>query len=96
MAMEAICLAVMQEDALTQVRKYILEPVAQHYDCTWKSVDRNLRTAINCAWRTNAERMQELCAYPLQNEPSVAEFLSLMSDYVVRKRMCRTMLNGVG
>lgn len=87
MAVKAICIAADRADALTQVRLQILEPIGQRFGCCWKSVDRNLRTVIQCAWRMNAAHLQKLAVYPLYSEPSVSEFISLMSSHVIRRRM---------
>lgn len=94
MAVEAITIAVRRTDALTRVRSNILEPVSYRYGCSWKSVDRNLRTIIQCAWRMNAARLQKLAGYPLRSEPSVSEFLSMMSTHVLRR--CMQQALGLG
>ena len=55
----AIQLAVDQEDSLEAVTKEIYWEVGSRCGRKWTAVERNIRTAVQIAWRTNPELLRE-------------------------------------
>ena len=47
-------------------------------------MDRNIRTAVQIAWRTNPELLREMAGYPLDGPPTASEFLEILSNDVQR------------
>ena len=56
----AIQLAVDQEDSLEAVTKEIYWEVGSRCGRKWTAVERNIRTAVQIAWRTNPEFLEIL------------------------------------
>ena len=46
--------------------------------------ERNIRTAVQIAWRTNPELLREMAGYPLDGPPTASEFLEILSNDVQR------------
>lgn len=65
----AIQLAVDQEDSLEAVTKEIYWEVGSRCGRKWTAVERNIRTAVQIAWRTNPELLREMAGYPLDGPP---------------------------
>ena len=80
----AIQLAVDQEDSLEAVTKEIYWEVGSRCGRKWTAVVRNIRTAVQIAWRTNPELLREMAGYPLDGPPTASEFLEILSNDVQR------------
>ena len=80
----AIQLAVDQEDSLEAVTKEIYWEVGSRCGRKWTAVERNIRTAVQIAWRTNPELLREMAGYPLDGPPTASEFLEILSNDVQR------------
>lgn len=65
------------------VRKGIYMVIAAEYSCTWKAVESNLRRLIDRVWDQNPERLAALAEQPLLRKPSVAQFLQILSRYLL-------------
>lgn len=89
---QAICLVVQDENCLLCVKNGIYCPLAQQRHCDWRTIERNLRTVIHRAWTLNADRLVKLAVYPLRREPTVTEFLDILSSYVIRQTSPRDIL----
>ena len=76
----AIQLAVDQEDSLEAVTKEIYWEVGSRCGRKWTAVERNIRTAVQIAWRTNPELLREMAGYPLDGPPTASEFLEILSN----------------
>ena len=81
---DAILLAVEDEERLAAVKKEIYSVVGEQYHCTWSAVERNIRTVISRAWRCNREFMIQMAGYPMQIPPTASDFLDMVTNYVVR------------
>lgn len=77
-------LAVDQEDSLEAVTKEIYWEVGSRCGRKWTAVERNIRTAVQIAWRTNPELLREMAGYPLDGPPTASEFLEILSNDVQR------------
>lgn len=69
-------------EALTMVTKWLYPATAKRHHANWKQVERNLRTVVNMAWRTNPTLLQEIAYIPLRNKPTVSVFLSIVEATV--------------
>ena len=84
MSVDAVCCVMENEEQLRNVRELVLEPLAEKYCCRWECVGRNIRTVIRRCWQTNPAKLQQMAAYPLTGEPTVSEFLWIVTAYVQR------------
>lgn len=80
----AIQLAVDQEDSLEAVTKEIYWEVGSRCGRKWTAVERNIRTAVQIAWRTNPELLREMAGIPWTGRPPHRNFW----------RSCPTMCSG--
>ena len=78
----AIELILCDKDSLLCVKNRIYRPLAAQHNCDWRAVERNIRTVIHRAWLLNRPLIEHMALYPLDHEPSVAEFLDILSAYV--------------
>lgn len=80
----AVLLAVQNESHLEAVTKEIYMETANYFECHWTAVERNIRTAVARAWRTNRPLLCEMAGYPLGKEPSASEFIEIIASYIIR------------
>lgn len=80
----AIELVLADEDRLESVIKEIYFVTAQHFGCHWTSVERNIRTIVQHAWRVNPTLLGKMAGYPLTDVPTVSEFLEIISAHILR------------
>ena len=80
----SIRLAVVQETRLEAIVKEIYMETASHFSCTWFSVERNIRTVVARAWMINPDLLTEMAGYPLSSQPTVSEFIEIVSSYILR------------
>lgn len=81
---QAISIVLKDENSLLCVKKGIYIPIAEERHCDWRTVERNIRTVIHRAWSLAGERLSGLALYSLSREPSVSEFLDILSSYLLR------------
>ena len=77
-------LVLADEDRLESVIKEIYFVTAQHFGCHWTSVERNIRTIVQRAWRVNPTLLGKMAGYPLTDVPTVSEFLEIISAHILR------------
>ena len=85
----AIGLVIQDENCLLCVKQGIFLPLAALRDCDWRTIERNMRTVIHRAWTQNADRLSAIAVYPLKREPTVTEFLDILSSYLLRQSVAR-------
>ena len=78
----AIQLILCDKDSLLHVKDGVLIPIAAQHQCDWRAVERNIRTVIHRAWTLNRPLVEHMALYPLDHEPTVTEFLDILSAYV--------------
>ncbi len=61
----AVELAVEDEDRLLCAQQHLYKPIARELDCNTHCVERNIRTAINHAWRNNPDYLSRLARFRL-------------------------------
>ena len=82
LTIKAVRMVVMNENLLLEMKQGIYEPLAREAVCDWRAVERNIRTIIHRAWHVNREYLCKLAGYPMHQEPTVSEFLEMLSDHV--------------
>ena len=75
----AIMLSAQQPERLLLITKWIYPDVAKHYNTTWRSVERNIRTICKLAWETNRPELERMAQHSLPNRPSAGVFLAILS-----------------
>lgn len=79
----AIYLCLENEDYLLSVSKLLYPEIAQTFQTTAYSVERNLRTVVNVCWeRGNRMLLEDISFYPLLSKPTTGEFLDIVSGYL--------------
>lgn len=84
-AVQAILLVIEDETRLLCVKQGVYIPVSVARQCDWRTIERNIRTVIHRAWTHNAEQLTRIAVYPLHREPTVTEFLDIVSSYIMRQ-----------
>ena len=65
--------------------KNLYTDIAKLCKCSYSSIERNIRTVIKVAWERNRELLCKLAAYPLTRPPTVAQFIEILSIYLMRQ-----------
>ncbi len=84
MTIQAVRMALMDENSLFCIKQGIFLPMAAAQHCDWRTIERNIRTVIHRAWLVNPAHLAELAGYPLRREPTVTEFVELLSAHIMR------------
>ena len=86
MTVLAATLAIEEESRLQCAQEYLYKPVADALGCDFRSVERDIRTAIEHAWRCNPRYLSQLAGYPLTCPPTVIQFLDILVTYFLREK----------
>ena len=54
--------------------------VAKEFNTSWKTVERNIRSAVGMAWRNNPELVCRLAGRPLTDKPKAAQFIAILAN----------------
>ena len=79
-------LAAEDPERLILVTKWLYPEVAQHYHCSWQAVEHNIRRLVEKVWREHPERLEILADRKLQEKPSPAQFLAILSNFLRQGR----------
>ena len=82
---KAVSLVLGDENRLLSFKQEVFVPLAEEGHCDWRAIERNIRTVIHRAWCVNREYLGELAGYPLQQEPTVTEFVEMLTGHVQRR-----------
>ena len=82
----AIELAIKNDICLEAVVKEIYMETASHFGCKWTAVERDIRTVVLRAWRTNSELLSQMAGYELSAPPAASEFIEILSSYIRRSQ----------
>ena len=85
-SIDAIMLCIQQPDRLLMVTKQIDPTVAKQHHTNWQTVERNIRTFIDVAWKTNPALLIELAQRPLKTKPTPRQFIAIVSDAIIQGR----------
>ena len=84
---KAVRMVIMNNNCLLCVKREIFQPIAREANCDWRTIERNIRTAIHRAWKINRDYLIILARYPMHQEPTVTEFLEILSEHAMQKRI---------
>lgn len=84
---QAVQMVLHDENRLLCIKQGILEPIAEQLQCDWRTIERNIRTIIRRAWAVNRTYLGELAGYPMDQEPTVTEFVEILSAHILRMNM---------
>lgn len=74
------------ECSLYSASSNLFKPIAAAIPCDVRTIERNIRTAVDHAWRTNPEYLIFLAGYPMSQSPTVLEFLDILNTYMLREQ----------
>ena len=79
----ALSLCLEDEDYLLGISKILYPYIAQMYQTSASSVERDLRTVITVCWeRGNRNLLQQISPCPLSGKPTTGEFLDILTHYL--------------
>ena len=79
----AISLCLENEDYLLGISKLLYPTIANTFQTTPSSVERDLRTVINVCWeRWNRSLLTTIAMYPLETKPTTGEFLDILIGHL--------------
>ena len=79
----ALSLCYEDEDYLLGISKLLYPHIAQTYQTSVSSVERDLRTVITVCWeRGNRELLKEISPCPLLSKPTTGEFLDILTCHL--------------
>lgn len=82
----AVELGLQNEDRLQCAQEYLYKPIAQQLGCNFRSVERDIRTVIDHAWRCNPSYLSRLAGFPLAYPPTVSQFLDILVTFSLREQ----------
>lgn len=88
LAITAVRMVIGDENRLLCIKQGIFLPLAEQKHCDWRTIERNIRTIIRRAWNINQPFLNELAGYPMHQEPTVTEFIEMLSSHVLRHFSC--------
>ena len=91
----AIELVLEDEDRLYAVTKQVYATTGNQLGCSEKTVERNIRSAVNTAWHRDRSLLAEYAGYSLTEPPTSSEFLEIMSNYIQRSERKRNTAKGL-
>ena len=72
-----------EPETLHFLTKWLYPQVAKRYHTNWKSVERNIRTVVDVAWRRNPEMMCCMAGCGLKEKPPSGQFLSMLANWAL-------------
>ena len=75
----ALEIAVQEPNSLDMVTKWLYPETAKRCGTNWKAVERNIRTAIRCTWKTSRNTLEQMAGYSLDIVPKPAQFLAILA-----------------
>lgn len=81
---QAVRMVLNDENRLLCIKQGVFVPLSEKQQCDWRTIERNIRTIIHRAWTINRPYLSELAGYPLQQEPTVTEFVEMLSAHILR------------
>ena len=80
----AVQLAIDNPERLKLITKLIYPDVAGRYGTNWKAVERNMRTVVSVAWKTDPLLLSELAGFHLKRKPNNSRFLAILTGFCSR------------
>ena len=83
---KAVRMILEDDNRLLCIKREIFLPLAELEHCDWRTIERNLRTIIHRAWKINRDYLIILARYPMNQEPTVTEFVEILSEHAMKRR----------
>ena len=80
--MIALEIASQKPESLRQVTKWLYPETARRCGTNWKAVERNIRTALHCTWKTSQHTLEEITGHSFDAAPKPAEFLAILTHEI--------------
>lgn len=84
LTIKAVRMVVRDENRLLCIKQGVFVPLSEQQHCDWRTIERNIRTVIHRAWSVNRQYLGELAGYPICQEPTVTEFVEMLSAHILR------------
>lgn len=81
----AVTLALENPERLQLVTKWLYPDIAARCRSGISSIDKNIRTVCTRAWHCNEPLLSEMAGHRLDKKPSSAEFLAIITVYIMQK-----------
>ena len=78
----ALEIAVQEPKSLCQVTKWLYPETARRCGTNWKAVERNIRTALHCIWKTSQHTLEQITGHSFDSAPKPAEFLAILTHEI--------------
>lgn len=82
----AVRMVLIDENRLLCTKQGILLPLSEQQHCDWRAIERNIRTVIHRAWCVNQDYLMTIAGYPMTQEPTVTEFVEILSSHAMRRQ----------
>ena len=82
---KAVRMVLTDENRLLCIKQGVVIPLSEQQHCDWRTIERNIRTVIHRAWSVNRAYLGELAGYPMHQEPTVTEFVEILSAHILRQ-----------
>ncbi len=82
----AVKLGMEDENRLQCAQEFLYKPIARQLDCSFRSVERDIRTVIAYAWSYNPAYLSHLAGFPLPYSPTVCQFLDILVSFSLREK----------
>ena len=80
----ALMLMKEDEERIHCVTKCLYPEIAKRYQTSCNSVERNIRTLSQVAWRSQPRLLQKLAGHTLDRRPTSSQFLAILFAYLSR------------
>lgn len=77
--MIALEIASQEPESLCSVTKWLYPETARRCGTNWKAVERNIRTALRCAWKNSQGTLERMAGCSFDTMPKPAQFLAILS-----------------
>ena len=77
--MIALEIAAEEPETLCMVTKRLYPETARRCGTNWKAVERNIRTALRCAWKTSQHTLEQMAGHSFDTIPKPAQFLAILA-----------------
>ena len=75
----ALEIAVQEPNSLGMVTKWLYPETAKRCGTNWKAVERNIRTALRCAWKNSQGTLERMAGCSFDTMPKPAQFLAILA-----------------
>lgn len=83
---DIVTVAVEDEEVLQDMQSFY-DALAMKYNRQPSAIEKNMRTAIQRAWRVSSEKIKKMARYELYSMPSNGEFVDILVTYLLRQKL---------